>query len=268
VAAEIMALAPAIKAPDAYCRHLWRGEPAAHRPRAGRIPLPIAWTAATTTAPNRRKCRSSSVSSETFKTMFDNLALACRLMLSGPHGRAVGRDRSITVLYGAPPAVIDLVIVSFQNHDRDRPMFDPSGAPWPERLVLADERLDPFPFGGRLRRVFSAHGLTDTLRERTLAINAVYPDAPLCDSEFWLRGEGSYGVWRRFSTNWTALVIEQIRPKAVLLAGRKAALAIRHKLGDMPAVEAVHFAMPTAGDDDAIYDAPFDQLVELLGTRR
>jgi len=206
--------------------------------------------------------------SENFKTMFDNLALACRHMLSGTHGRAVKPDRGISVLYGAPPATIDLVMVSFQNHDCDRPMFDPPGRPWPERLVHADERVDPFPFGGRLRRVFAAHGLTKTLCERTLAINAVYPDGPLSDSEFWLRGEGSYGAWRRFSTNWTALVIEQIRPKAVLLVGRKASLAIRHKLGEAPVVEAVHFAMPTAGSDNAIYDLPFDQLVELLRTRR
>jgi hypothetical protein len=238
----------------------------ARRPQAGRITMPIVWTAATA-APNRRKCRSPSVPSETFKTMFENLTLACRHMLSGPHGRAVGLDRGISVLYGAPPATIDLVMVGFQNHDCGRPMFDPAGKPWPERLVHADERRDPFPFGGRLRRVFAAHGLTKTLRERTLAINAVYPDGPLRDSEFWLRGEGSYGAWRRFSTNWTALVIEQIRPKAVLLLGRKASLAIRHKLGEAPIVEAVHFAMPT-GDDDAIYDAPFDQLVELLGTRQ
>ena len=69
-----------------------------------------------------------------------------------------------------------------------------------------------------------------TLRERTLGINAVYPDAPLSDSEFWLCGEGSYGAWRRFSTSWTGLLIEQIRPKAVLLLGRKAALAMRYKL--------------------------------------
>jgi hypothetical protein len=206
--------------------------------------------------------------SETFKTMFDNLTLACRHMLSGPHGRAVGLDRGISVLYGAPPATIDLVMVGFQNHDRDRPMFDPTRQrPWPERLVHADQALDPFPFRERLRRVFAAHGLTKTLRERTLAINAVYPDGPLSDSEFWLRGEGSYGAWRRFSTNWTALVIEQIRPKAVLLLGRKATLAIRHKLGEAPVVEAVHFAMPTADNDDSVYYVPFDQLVELLGTR-
>ncbi len=206
--------------------------------------------------------------SETFKTMFDNLALACRHMLDGPHGRAIAPDRGISVLYGAPPVAIDLVMISFQNHVCDRPLFDPAGQPWPDRLVHADERSDPFPFGARLRRVFAAHGLTDTLRERTLAINAVYPDAPVGESEFWLCGEASYGAWRRFSTSWTGLVIEQLRPPAVLLLGRKAALAMRHKLAGSPAIEAMHFATPAAGRDDTVYDLPFGQLVELLRARR
>jgi hypothetical protein len=207
--------------------------------------------------------------SETFKTMFDNLALACREMLKGPHGRALAPDRGISVLYGAPPAAIDLVMVSFQNHDCDRPLFDPAQRlPWPEHLVHAGEGLDPFPYGERLRRVFGAYGLMDTLRERTLGINAVYPDAPLSDSEFWLCGEGGYGAWRRFSTSWTGLLIEQIRPKAVLLLGRKAALAMRYKLAGAPAVEAMHFATATSARDDSVYDLPFGELAELLGTER
>jgi len=207
--------------------------------------------------------------SESFSTMFDNLALACRQMLRGPHAHAVASGRGLSVLYGAPPAAIDLIMVSFQNHDCAKPMFDPTRRrPWPERLVHADAELDPFPFGERLRRVFAAHGLTGTLRDRTLGINAVYPDAPLGDAEFWLCGEGSYGAWRRFSTSWTGLLIEQIRPKAVLLLGRKAGLAMRCKLAGAPAVEAMHFATATAARDDSVYDLPFGQLAELLGARR
>ena len=206
---------------------------------------------------------------EAFKTMFDNLALACRQMLRGPHGRALAPERGLSVLYGAPPAAIDLIMVSFQNHDCARPMFDPARRqPWPDGLVHADEGLDPFPFGERLRRVFESHGLTTTLRERSLGINAIYPDAPLSDSEFWLCGEGSYGVWRRFSTSWTALLIEQIRPKAVLLLGRKAAIAMRDKLAGAAAVEAMHFATATVARDDSVYDLPFGQLAELLGAGR
>lgn len=207
--------------------------------------------------------------SETFKAMFDDLALACRQMLRGPHGRGLSSGRGISVLYGAPPRVIDLVMVSFQNHDCGRPLFDPARRqPWPERLVHADETLDPFPFGERLRRVFAAHGLTGTLCERTLGINAVYPDAPVGDAEFWLCGEGSYGAWRRFSTDWTGLLIEQIRPKAVLLLGRKAALAMRYKLGGAPVIEAMHFATAAAARDDSVYDLPFGQLAELVGAGR
>jgi hypothetical protein len=42
----------------------------------------------------------------------------------------------------------------------------------------------------------------NTLYERTLAINALYPNAPLSDSELWLSTEGSYGARRRSSTSW------------------------------------------------------------------
>jgi hypothetical protein len=207
--------------------------------------------------------------SETFSTMFDNLALACRQMLRGPHGRALLPDRGISVLYGAPPAAIDLIMVSFQNHDCSKPLFDPTRRrPWPEQLVHTDEGLDPFPFGERLRRVFEAHGLMRTLRERTLGVNAIYPDAPVGDAEFWLCGEGSYGAWRRFSTSWTGMLIEQIQPRAVLLLGRKAALAMRDKLGGAPAVEAINFATATTARDDSVYDLPFGQLAELLGRGR
>src|SRR5262244_3802139 len=71
------------------------------------------------------KCRSPSMSSDTFKTMFDNLAAACGHMLRGPYGRGLDPGRGISVLYGAPPATIDLAMVSFQNHDCERPLFDP-----------------------------------------------------------------------------------------------------------------------------------------------
>ena len=207
------------------------------------------------------------MSRETFKTMFDNLATACGHMLRGPYGRGLDPGRGISVLYGAPPATIDLAMVSFQNHDCERPLFDPVGRPWPERLVHADERLDPFAYGAQMRRVFAAHGLTDTLFERTLAVNAVYPDAPADESDLWLHGEGGHGAWRRFSTSWTALLIEQIQPKAVLLLGPAATRAIHPKLRRTPVVEAPAFAAPAAGQDDAVYDAPFERLAQLPDVR-
>src|SRR5262249_59736077 len=93
-------------------------------------------------------------------------------------------------------------------------------------------------------------------------------DAPADESALWVRGGGGHGAWRRFSTSWTALLIEQIRPKAVLLLGPAATLAIRSKLRRTPIVEAAAFAAPDAGQDDAVYDAPFERLVQLPGMRR
>jgi hypothetical protein len=192
--------------------------------------------------------------------MFDNLAVACRHMLDGPHGRFVRPARGISVLYGEPPATIDLAIVCFQSHASIGPLFDPMGRPWPEQ--------DTFPSGTRIQRVFAAHGLTSTLYERTLAINAIYPNAPISESGLWLRGEGSYGAWRRFSTSWTSLVLEQIRPKAILLLGQKAKRAMDRKLTDMPVVEAAHFATTADEGGGTIYDAPFRRLKALLGTEQ
>jgi hypothetical protein len=207
------------------------------------------------------------VPSGSFKTMFDNLALACRHMLDGPHGVLIRPDQGLSVLYGEPPATTDLAIVNFQSDACDRPLFDPMGRPWPQHLCHADEAEDPFPFGAQARRVFAAHGLTSTLCERTLAINAIYPNAPIGDSGLWLGAEGGYGAWRRFSIGWTSLVLEQVRPKAILLLGQNAKLAIGRKLADMPVVEAVPFAATAEEGSDAIYDAPFRRLKKLLGLR-
>lgn len=203
-----------------------------------------------------------------FKTMFDNLAVACRHMLDGPHGRFIRPEHGLSVLYGEPPPTIDLAIVSFQNHAGNRPLFDPTGRPWPERFLHADEREDNFPPGECVRRAFESHGLTDTLLERTLAINAIYPNAPISDSALWLGAEGSYGAWRRFSTSWTALVLEQVCPKAILLLGGKAKLAMGRKLAGMPLVEAAHVAAAAEESADAIDDAAFRRLKKLLGARQ
>jgi hypothetical protein len=200
--------------------------------------------------------------------MFDNLAVACRHMLNGPHGPFIRPDHGLTVLYGEPPASIDLAIVNLQGDVRDGPLFDPTGRPWPQRLCHSDDRGDPLPFGAQARRVFAAHGLTDTLCERTLAINAIYPNAAAGDSGLWLGAEGGYGAWRRFSISWTSLVLEQVCPKAILLLGQDAKLAIGRKLAAMPVVEAVPFGTTPEDHSDSVYDAPFHRLEVLLGERQ
>jgi hypothetical protein len=201
------------------------------------------------------------------KTMFDNLAIACRHMLNGPHGSFIRPDHGLTVLYGAPPATIDLAIVSLQGDVSDGPLFDPAGRPWPQQLCHDDGRRGSLPFDAHIRHVFAAHGLTKTLCERTLAINAIYPNAPADESGLWLGAEGGYGAWRRFSISWTSLVLEQVCPKAILLLGQDAKLAIGRKLAAMPVVEVVPFATTPEGRDDSVYDVPFHRLKVLLGER-
>ena len=174
--------------------------------------------------------------------------LACRQMLKrAARPRRLAPDRGISVLYGAPPA-------------DDRPRHGSAsrttpatgrcsirrgGCPGRNAPVHADRRAGTrFPYRERLRRVCAAHGLMGTPPgERTLAINAVYPDAPA--GRFL-----SSGCAARAAMALAAVLDqldgagdrEQIRPQGRAAASdRKATLAIRlPAAGASPAVEASH----------------------------
>ncbi len=126
----------------------------------------------------------------------------------------------ITALYGPPMASPDLMLVSFQGGGGDS---SPSEPTWPERLLYLDS---PFDFGRALRSQFREAGLYDTLATRTVAMAACFPEAPASESNRWMAKRGPRADWRTFSSNWVRRMVSAMRPRAVLLFGKKASDAV------------------------------------------
>ncbi len=109
-----------------------------------------------------------------------------------------------------------------------------------------------------------AGAAADVLRERTVAVNAIFPNGPARDTRLWLYAGGGHGAWRQFSTAWAELLLAEIRPLAILLLGREARLAMGRRLPPLGVVEVPDFADPGA-QDDSLYDTPSGLLRRLLG---
>ena len=133
--------------------------------------------------------------------------------------RGVVKHR-ITALYGPPMASPDLMLVSFQGSGGDS---SPSEPTWPERLLYLDS---PFDFGRALRSQFREAGLYDTLATRTVAMAACFPEAPASESNRWMAKRGPRADWCTFSSNWVRRMVSAMRPRAVLLFGKKASDAV------------------------------------------
>ena len=133
--------------------------------------------------------------------------------------RGVVKHR-ITALYGPPMASPDLMLVSFQGGGGDSSPSEPS---WPERLRYLDSEFD---FGRDLRSQFLEAGLYDTLATRTVAMAACFPEAPASESARWMAKRGPRADWRAFSSSWVRRMVSAMRPRAVLLFGKKASDAV------------------------------------------
>lgn len=59
---------------------------------------------------------------------------------------------------------------------------------------------------------------------------ACFPKAPASESYRWMAKRGSRAEWREFSSNWVRRMVAAMRPRAVLLCGKKASKAVG--LGD------------------------------------
>lgn len=128
--------------------------------------------------------------------------------------------RRITALYGPPMARADLMLVSFQGGGGDS---SPSRLTWPERLLYLDNEFD---FGRALRSQFREAGLYETLATRTVAMAACFPEAPASESNRWMAKRGPRADWRAFSSNWVRWMVLAMRPRAVLVFGKKASQAV------------------------------------------
>ena len=123
-------------------------------------------------------------------------------------------------MYGPPMANPDLMLVSFQGGGGDS---SPSEPTWPDRLRYLNSEFD---FGRALRRQFREAGLYETLEARTVAMAACFPEAPANQSNGWMAKRGPRAEWREFSSNWVRRMVSAMRPRAVLLFGKKASKAV------------------------------------------
>ena len=123
-------------------------------------------------------------------------------------------------MYGPPMANPDLMLVSFQGGGGDN---SPSEPTWPVRFRYLDSEFD---FGRALRSQFREAGLYETLEKRTVAMAACFPEAPVSESNRWMAKRGPRAEWREFSSNWVRRMVAAMRPRAVLLFGKKASKAV------------------------------------------
>ena len=112
------------------------------------------------------------------------------------------------------------MLVSFQGGGGDS---SPSRLTWPERLLYLGNEFD---FGRALRSQFREAGLYETLATRTVAMAACFPEAPASESNRWMAKRGPRADWRAFSSNWVRRMVLAMRPRAVLVFGKKASQAM------------------------------------------
>ena len=120
--------------------------------------------------------------------------------------------------YGPPIAEPDLLLLTFQGGGACPEMQDT----WPPSLLYRD---DPHKFGKTLRRFCRETGLSTSLESSTMALPAVFPQAPSTEAGLWTRKTGPRSVWRRHSTDWVNRLTDAIRPKVVIVFGTKASEA-------------------------------------------
>ena len=129
----------------------------------------------------------------------------------------VGR---MTILYGPPLLRSDLALISFQGGGGDP---SPSPRTWPPRLLYLD---DTYRFGRKLRRHFAAAGLSGVLESSTVALAAVFPEAPARDAAKWMARKGPRAEWRSFSSGWVRRLLLAMRPRVILVFGKNASVSL------------------------------------------
>ena len=142
--------------------------------------------------------------------IYDEAHARCELPAMG---EVVNR---MTILYGPLRIHPDLALVSFQGGAEDP---QPSPKTWPERLQYLD---NPYKFGRVLQRYFEQAGLSGTLESNTVALAAVFPEAPTRDARKWMAKTGPRAEWRRFSSHWVRRLLQAMQPRVVLVFGKYA----------------------------------------------
>ena len=125
-----------------------------------------------------------------------------------------GVDDGMTVLYGPPMAVPQVMVVSAQG-GADEQFVQTS---WPTELAYLNADTT-YRFGNRLRKDFERAHMTDTLAHRTVATNIAFPQAGGFDD--WLASKKA-PAWLARSICWVEELIGLMRPKVILTYGKHA----------------------------------------------
>jgi hypothetical protein len=125
----------------------------------------------------------------------------------------------LNILYGPPMLQPDLAIITFQGGGADNTLQ----TSWPQRLLYLD---DEFPFGTKLREYSECAGLSPILQRSTVAIAAVFPQAPQSEASTWMASTGPKARWREFSVEWTKRLLLVQAPRVILVYGTKASEAL------------------------------------------
>ena len=126
----------------------------------------------------------------------------------------------ITVLFGPPLVRPDVFLVSSQGADQAPP---PSRTCWPKSLLYLDDGYD---FGRWLCNRFRCADLSETLKKRTVAMAACFPEAKADEQDSWIVKRGPKAEWLEFSTKWVKRMIRKTRPRVVLVIGSNASKAL------------------------------------------
>lgn len=167
-------------------------------------------------------------------------------------------QNGVTALYGPPMTRPDVALVSFQGAAGDQ---SPSRRAWPDRLLYLQ---DDFRFGRRLRKEFRTAGIAEMLAHRTVAMAACFPEAPASESKRWMGKADARAQWREFSTDWVKRMMRAMRPRAILVFGQKASMALglediwrdrelrksgRHEVEGCPAILCHHLSQGCGTDE-------------------
>ena len=81
----------------------------------------------------------------------------------------------------------------------------------------------PYRFGRNLQQSFERAGLLNVLETGTVALAAVFPEAPAREAWKWSKArKGPRAQWRRFSPEWVERLLRAMQPRAILVFGKKA----------------------------------------------
>ncbi len=68
--------------------------------------------------------------------------------------------------------------------------------------------------------------MLESLETSTVALPAVFPQAPSKEASRWMRKRGPHSEWRHHSVEWVKRLVDEMNPKVVIVFGDKTTKAL------------------------------------------